>query len=558
MEALSQLACTRSSQKISPQSVPTSLPKGSTSAAIYNYDEEFSVDWKPLPDDYFDNLIETFPSYCNQNVASSIFCLGSITKVENRSTSLWNDTEEEIWRHCDKKGPSIVLQFWNLILLEVVAIVHGLGETVYCRHEKSIMGPENLTVSPVKSIMLGSLEYDNFDPFFSIVLKSYGLHELICNGTLQSGSLTRQVIISMLNGSTDSFILSDYFTNIVFMLKDNSGLEARAKEIRASNNRIWKEVETKSRRMAELEWEIMEEKFMKKKHGLSEKIAKIKKLKNDANELAQQRLAISIKISYRIFKNDDMKCPINMVLASLIHHRNNYTDDQVENVQLKTERLRGILSNNARGSYNEECTNLQSDNPHFLYIISMTVGACYRFFPDFPKISAPCERIVMKVYDPDFIQDYKKISRTGRPGSVDRRCMEAAAQKFDKEIMTYRTIFDHNLSCTSKEDIILAPKIIYHGDVILWDNNDLKFGGLAIFMTEIPKGDKVTKKSIDFGFHQLRLLSDLGIYPAYFLRKNYILTPDEKVVWVGYGKTSLLSDLETNTQRFDSIFDSEV
>ena len=26
------------------QSVPTSLPKGSTSAAIYNYDEEFSVD----------------------------------------------------------------------------------------------------------------------------------------------------------------------------------------------------------------------------------------------------------------------------------------------------------------------------------------------------------------------------------------------------------------------------------------------------------------------------------------------------------------------------------
>ena len=60
--------------------------------------------------------------------------------------------------------------------------------------------------------------------------------------------------------------------------------------------------------MADLEWEIMEEKFMKKKHGLLEKIAKIKKLKNDANELAQQRLAISIKISYRIFKNDDMKC----------------------------------------------------------------------------------------------------------------------------------------------------------------------------------------------------------------------------------------------------------
>ncbi|GMM35661.1 hypothetical protein DASC09_029860 [Saccharomycopsis crataegensis] len=568
------------------QSVPTSLPKGSTSAAIYKYYEEFSVDWKPFPDDYFDNLIETFSLHCNQNLSTSIFHQGSVREVDELYSDLTSSTGKDFWMHCDKKEASIVLSLWNLILPKVVTILYGLGDTVYCRVQRTIMGQENLSLRPDICVFANQRDADENGPASIIIEgKRLGLRKLIKDDALTDSSLVRQVVVDMLNGAIDFCILTDYVVSIIFMLEDPDHEDSKPKG--NPNSTKQKEFQEMNDRIAEMETLLKETNgdkfkvFNSRRRNLEKEKAKLEKR---AGALKQQLMEVPIPIFYKILENSDKK--INLILASLIHHCVNYSANQKSSAIDKTKKYKSVfmkkkslvenikigsrsshksvskpiklvhkeMSGNSWGNYANDIAELQGGDSHLSFVVAINTTRCYEFFPRLPRMDTDSKRLVLKVYDQDFIKDYSQTREMRKMGWSYPMLLKLAEENFMSEIHAYSLITKYNKKCRSEADKIFAPQVIYCGDnVIFWDKSCIKFGGHAIFMTEITGGGRITKKSIEFGINQLKLLSGLGINHGDIRRANFIVTPDERVAWIDYGRVNGSSTLEGNILKFVEI-----
>ncbi|GMM35674.1 hypothetical protein DASC09_029990 [Saccharomycopsis crataegensis] len=567
--------------------VPTSLPKGSISAAIYKYYEEFSVDWQPLPDDYFDNLIETFSLHCNQNLSTSIFHQGSVREVDELYSDLTSSTGKDIWMHCDKKEASIVLQLWHLTLLKVVKILNSLGDTVYCRGQRTIMGQENLSLRPDICVFPNERDADENGPASIIIEgKRLGLRKLIEDNALANSSLVRQVVVNMLNGANDFYILTDYFVHIIFMLADPD--QDALKKGKEPNSAKRKELQEMNDRIAEIEALLNETNGHKFKVFNSRRryLEKEKEgLEKKAGALKQQLMEVPIPIFYKIVENSNKK--INLILGSLIHHCVNYTADQKNSARDKSEKYKSIfmkkngsaqnvknrnsrfpfgvtirsigsageaISGNTRGHYASDIKELQDGSSHLSFVASINTAACQKIFPQLPKMKTRSEKIIIKVYDADFLSQYARTREIRKLGFSYEDILSIAAEQYTNEVCSYRQIEAYNNNCKSQANTIFSPKIVFCGTrVSLFDKASIKFGGPAIFMTEIPGGGKITEKSMEFGINQLKLLSGLGINHGDIKRENFIVTPDERVAWIDYGMVNESSTLEGNIQKFVEI-----
>ncbi|GMM35676.1 hypothetical protein DASC09_030010 [Saccharomycopsis crataegensis] len=565
--------------------VPTTLPKGSISAAIYSYYGEFSVDWQPFPDDFFDNLIEKFSSYCNQNVASSIFHQGSVREVDHRYEGLFYDTIGESWTDNKFTESTVSRKFDALMSNKLKLILDSFNEKVYFWTEVSVKGPENFSLRPDISVF----------PVFNGVqgeacmffeLKKYGLQKHIRNDVLTDSSLVRQVVVNMLNSTNDVCVLTDYFVHIIFMLADPD--QDALKKGKEPNSAKRKELQEMNDRIAEIEALLNETNGHKFKVFNSRRryLEKEKEgLEKKAGALKQQLMEVPIPIFYKIVENSNKT--INLILGSLIHHCVNYTADQKNSARDKSEKYKSIfmkkngsaqnvknrnsrfpfgvtirsigsagetISGNTRGHYASDIKELQDGSSHLSFVASINTAACQKIFPQLPKIKTRSEKIIIKVYDADFLSQYARTREIRKLGFSYEDILSIAAEQYTNEVCSYRQIEAYNNNCKSQANTIFSPKIVFCGTrVSLFDKASIKFGGPAIFMTEIPGGGKITEKSMEFGINQLKLLSGLGINHGDIKRENFIVTPDERVAWIDYGMVNESSTLEGNIQKFVEI-----
>ena len=107
----------------------------------------------------------------------------------------------------------------------------------------------------------------------------------------------------------------------------------------------------------------------------------------------------------------------------------------------------------------------------------MSTARCYEFFPDLPKMDFLTDNIILRVYDPDFAQDFRKSYELRKETYSIKKLMGFVAEEYDRKLEYLLNI-----------DKSLAPKILHNGPVMLWDNDCIKFAGLAIITTEMARG----------------------------------------------------------------------
>ncbi|GMM35636.1 hypothetical protein DASC09_029610 [Saccharomycopsis crataegensis] len=242
------------------------------------------------------------------------------------------------------------MKFQNTVLQGICNFLEEFDEGCRDISEICFKGPENLAVLPDISIEYGE-KYQRVCFCLSFEIKNYGLHKVIHNGVIESQSIIREAVINMVNASHDFFVISDFFTTIIFMLKDDFndvGLQTQAREIKKKTGSKWRKVCNRRRKMTSLYKTITKEQYIHDKKNSMGKKDKWQKLQHEVENLTSEVRKIPIKISYRIFKNDDRKLSLILALTSLIYHCGNYSDEQIENATLKTDRLRRILKKSTK------------------------------------------------------------------------------------------------------------------------------------------------------------------------------------------------------------------